>query len=201
MIKTRFILLSLVIVFAIAVIGQSHAAPANLLKNGNFETGVMDPWSTYGDMIKAEVIAKDAIEGNYCLHIVCATKGVNFWDGGLQNAGHTFEKGKIYTLAAFLKSPNKLQINFKPELAADPWTGYGDKVMTMTEQWQEYYITTPAMPDNINPATVTFHIAFDVGEFFVDNIQFYVGDYVPGNVSAVKSNDKLATTWGNLRSN
>ena len=39
MIKTRFILLSLMIVFAIAVIGQSHAAPANLMPNGGFESG------------------------------------------------------------------------------------------------------------------------------------------------------------------
>ena len=201
MIKTRFILLSLVIVFAIAVIGQSHAAPANLLKNGNFETGVMDPWSTYGDMIKATVVAKDAIEGKNCLDVVCSKKGANFWDGGLQNAGHTFGKGKTYTLSAFLKSPNKLQINFKPVLAADPWTGYGDKVMTMTEKWQEYYITTPAMVADVNPGCVTFHIAFDVGEFFIDNVQFYEGAYVPGVVTAVQSNDKLATAWGHIRSN
>ena len=201
MTKTRFIMLSLLVVFAVAVVSQSHAAPANLLNNGGFESGVIDPWSTYGDMITSEVIATDAIEGKYCLHIVCSQKGANFWDGGLQHAGHTFDNGKIYTLVAFLKSPNKLQINFKPELAADPWTGYGDQVMTMTESWQEYYITTPPMPGSINPATVTFHIAFDVGEFFIDNVQFYEGDYVPGASSAVQSKDKIATTWGHIRSN
>ena len=200
MTKTRFVLFSLLVVFAIAVASQSHAAPVNLLKNGGFESGAIDPWSTYGDMIKATVVAKDAIEGKNCLDVVCSKKGANFWDGGLQHAGHTFGKGKTYTLSAFLKSPNKLQINFKPELAADPWTGYGDKVMTMTEKWQEYYITTPAMAADVNPGCVTFHIAFDAGEFFVDNVQFYEGAYVPGVVTAVQSKDKLATAWGHIRS-
>jgi len=92
-----------------------------------------------------------------------------------------------------------LQINFKPELAADPWTAYGSQVMIMTESWEQYYITTPAMTDTVNPATVTFHIAFDAGEFYVDDVQFYEGEFVPGTPSAVKSEDKLASTWGQIR--
>jgi hypothetical protein len=199
MTKTKFAMILLFAILAIVIVGHAYSAPVNLLANGNFESGAMDPWTTYGAMIKPEVVSSGAIEGKYCLHVVCDTKGANFWDGGLQHAGHTFDQGKIYTLVAFLKSPQKLQINFKPELAQDPWTGYGDKVMTMTESWAEYYTTTPPMPNTVNPATVTFHIAFDVGEFYIDNVQFYEGEYVPGASSAVQAKDKLATAWGQIR--
>jgi len=181
------------------LMGYAYGAE-NLLKNGGFESGALDPWSTYGD-VTPKVIDKDAIEGKYCLQVTVNSKGANFWDSGLQHAGHTFQKDKVYTLAAFLKSPNKLQINFMPELAKDPWTGYGEKAMTMTENWQEYYITTPPMPNDVNPATITFHIAFDKGDFFIDGVRFYVGEYTPGTPTAVQPKSKLAVTWGSMKAN
>ncbi len=55
------------------------------------------------------------------------------------------------------------------------------------------------MPNTVDPATVTFHIAFDTGEFYVDDVLFYEGEFVLGTPSAVKSEDKLASTWGQIR--
>jgi hypothetical protein len=202
MAKTKLLLLSLMVVFIVVVAGNSYAAaPVNIIKNGGFESGVMDPWSTYGDMVKAEILAKDAIEGKFCLHLIIGTKPANFWDGGLQNGNQIFAKGKKYTLSAYVKSPQKLQINFKPELAADPWSGYGDKVMTTTDKWAEYYVTTPVMVADATPASVTFHITFDVGEYFMDGVFFYEGDYVAGMITPVQPKGKAATAWGQLKSN
>ncbi|MFZ2146404.1 MAG: LamG-like jellyroll fold domain-containing protein [Sedimentisphaerales bacterium] len=147
-------------------------APANILANGGFEDGVADPWSTYGS-VTTEVVTDDPAEGNYCLHVVVPAAGANFWDAGLQHAGHVFEAGKQYTLSAFLKcSQGTMDINFKPELAQDPWSGYGEQVMTMTDQWAEYSITTPVFDADVSPGCITFHIAFAPGDFWIDDVRF-----------------------------
>ena len=120
------------------------------------------------------------IKGCSCLHVNVTDLGADFWNVGLQHGGHVFEAGKHYTLSVFLKSKaGTLDINFKPELAADPWTAYGDQVITMTDEWVEYSITTPVIPADVDPASITFHIGFAVAEFWVDGARFYEGDYVP----------------------
>jgi thioredoxin len=159
----------------------------NILANGGFEDGNAWLWSTYGSVtpevvgtLDGAAVFEDPIEGGYALHLVIPEAGANFWDTGLQHAGHVFEVGKKYTLSAFLKSKKgTLDINFKPELGQDPWTGYGNQSFTMTEEWTEFSITTPVFTETVNPATITFHIGFAAGDFWIDGVRFYEGDYVP----------------------
>ncbi len=151
----------------------------NLLANGGFEDGVTDPWSVYGDTTM-EVVSEGAVEGTSCLHVTVNSAGANFWDAGLQHTGHVFEAGKQYTLSAFLRAgEGTMDINFKPELAADPWSGFGDQVFTMTDEWVEYSVTTPVLDGDVDPAAITFHIAFTAGDFYIDDVKFYEGEYVP----------------------
>lgn len=181
------------------------------LENGGFETGSVDPWSLYGDgsievvrQLEDAAVPEDPVEGKYALHITVNSAGANFWDIGLQQGDHVFERGEIYTLAAFLKSKEgSAQINFKPELSQDPWTGFGAQEFTMTEEWEEYYITTPMMPDDIDPASLTFHIGYAPVEFWMDGVRFYEGEYEEPEftpVRAVKPHDKLSSTWGSIKS-
>jgi len=166
-----------------------RALPAvNILANGGFEEGVAmtlntwEPltWNLYGSgsievvtELTGAAVPEAPIEGNYCLHIVVPAAGANFWDVGLQHIGHTFQVGKKYTLSAFLKcNQGTLQVNFKPELAEDPWTGFGEQVITMTDQWAEYSVTTPVFEADVSPASITFHIAFAAGDFWMDGVRF-----------------------------
>jgi hypothetical protein len=162
-------------------IGRSDPIPTefvNLLTNGGLEDGIPDPWSVYGDAT-LEVVQEGPVEGGNCLNVTVNSAGANFWDAGLQHGGHVFEAGKKYTLSVFLKSKSgPLDINFKPELAADPWTGYGSQAFTITEEWTEYNVTTPVMTEEVNPASITFHIGYAAGEFLVDSARFYEGDYI-----------------------
>jgi len=187
MLRFRFELLCLAILGLLTLgMGYAHAAEEgeNLLVNGGFEDAIAEPWSIYGAAtmkvvmeLKKAAVDEDPIEGDFCLQVTVDAKGANFWDAGFQHDGHTFEAGKVYTLSAYLKSADgPMQINFKPELGADPWTGYGNRAFVMTEEWKEYHITTPPMPANVNPATITFHIGYDVGEFWVDDVRFYEGE-------------------------
>ena len=177
----------LIVIFSIGFIGLSRSqAQENILANGGFEDGVAEPWSTYGSAtmevvqeLAGAAVPEAPIEGSSCLHVVVPAAGANFWDSGLQHAGHVFEAGKQYTLSAFLKcNQGTLDINFKPEIGQDPWTGYGDQIFTMTEEWAEYSVTTPVLTEDVNPASITFHIGFVAGDFWIDSVRFYEGDYV-----------------------
>jgi hypothetical protein len=145
----------------------------NILANGGFEDGVADPWSTYGDA-SLEVVQEDPVEGDYCLHVTVNSAGANFWDSGLQHTGHVFEAGKSYALSAWFKSKaGEFEINMKPERAGSPWEPYGEQRIILTEEWAEYTTETGVIPETVDPASITFHIAFTAGEFFVDDVEFY----------------------------
>jgi len=153
----------------------------NILVNGGFEDGTMDPWGIWGDQtgevvdtLVDAVVPEAPIEGTYCLHVITNTPGANDWDYGVNNGGHVFEGGKKYTVSVWLKcKEGTLDIRLKPEHGADPWEGYSDQVLTMTEEWAEYSVTTPVFAENVGPVSITFHTAFAAGEFWMDDVKFY----------------------------
>ena len=67
----------------------------------------------------------------------------------------------------------------KPELSADPWTGYNEAIVTVTDTWQEFHTTTDVLTDAVTPFSPTFHMGFAPGDFWIDNVKVYEGDYVP----------------------
>jgi hypothetical protein len=164
----------------------------NLLDNGGFETGDLTAWAGGGDvgsvmtvvnMLAGAEIPEDPIEGDFCLHINVQEEGPNGWDSQLKYYGLVFEEGKIYTLSAFLKSDDEMQVRLNPQLSEDPYTSYGAQTFTTTNEWQEYYITTPPMPETVDPANHDFHFNYGVGEFWIDDIKWYEGEYVPSDLS------------------
>ncbi len=162
----------------IRVSRAAQVAVVNLLTNGGFEDGVMAPWGIWG--ATAEVVTTNPAEGKSCLHVTVPQAGANFWDSGLNQSPFVFQAGKKYTFSAWLRcKQGTMRINFKPELQKDPWTGYGEQVITMSDQWVEYSVTTPVLAADVNPGSATFHIGFDAGEFWIDGVRFYEGDFVP----------------------
>jgi len=143
------------ILIGFVALGSGQAQDVqNLLANGGFEDGVMAPWNTYGSVTSEVVqglvgvnVLESPVEGQSCPHVTVSAAGANFWDLGLWHAGHVFEKDKKYTLAAWYKvAEGELNVNVKPELGQNPWTGYGVQAFTMTEEWQEFSVTTPYSP-------------------------------------------------------
>jgi hypothetical protein len=167
----------------------------NLATNGGFETGAVAPWGTYGSTAAAVTatvvtactganVPEGPIEGKYCLDLNVSGPGVNFWDAGfnLPGALPAFVNGTKYTLSAFFKVKSGTgKVNIKPEHAGGNWEGYGETQVTVTEKWAEYHVTTPVFTSDVSPMSLTFHIGFQAQELWVDNIKFYVGDYVPSN--------------------
>jgi hypothetical protein len=157
------------------------------LNNGGFEDGVLEPWSAYGDTttelvteLVGAAVPEPVIEGTTCLYVQVGAGAVNFWDMGLSPGPvDIFQAGKKYTFSVFMKSKSgTVDINLKPELAADPWTGYGDQMVTVTEEWQEFSVTTPVFEADVEPVAITMHIGNATGGIWVDGARFYEGDYV-----------------------
>jgi len=127
-------------------------------------------------------VAEGPIEGTYCLNVKVSAASTNFWDCAFNVAPPTFAKGRKYTMSAFFKVKSGTgKVNMKPEHAADPWEGYGEQQVTITDTWAEYYVTTPVFTSDVSPTSLTFHVGFQAQEFWVDNVKFYEGDYVPSN--------------------
>ncbi len=171
----------------------------NLLVNGGFETGELDPWigggnvgsvMTVVDELVGVEIPEDPIEGDYCLHIVVEEKGENTWDSQLKYMNLVFEAGKVYTLSAYIKSDDEMQVRLNPQLSEDPWTSYGAQTFTTTNEWQEYHITTPPMTETVFPANLDFHFNYSVGELWIDDVKFYEGEpYSPPPSGAIMLGD------------
>jgi hypothetical protein len=177
---------------AVLLVGFMGLAPClaqevNILVNGNFETGQTAPWNIWGGSTGQVVTRCDGaavpegpIEGKYCLHVTTIKGPANWWDVSLNQGVGVFQKGKKYTLSLWLKSKSgTAQMNLKPEHTTDPWEGYGDEIVTMTDTWAEYSITTPVFAADTSPAGITLHIGFAAAEFWMDAVRWYEGDYVP----------------------
>jgi hypothetical protein len=166
---------------------RSVVTVVNLLPNGGFEDGNAGPWNIYGNVtfeVVTEcvdaVVPEDLIEGDYCLHLVVPEAGAGPHEVGMSDGSHIFEQGKKYTFSCFIKCKSgTLEFRMKPEHCAAPWEGYNDQVFTATEEWQEFYVTTDVFAEDVAPASPSFHLAFQAGDFWMDNIRFYEGDYVP----------------------
>ena len=164
------------------------AQPVNILPNGGFETGAIAPYGTYGTCT-TEVVTKcvgadipeGPIEGKYCLHVVVPTPaaGSNNWDVGMTDDALTFQKGKKYTFSAFLKcKTGTLQVRMKPERGDTTYDSYNEIVFTVTDKWQEFTTTTAVFTADVTPASPTFHFNFSAGDFWIDGVRLYEGDYV-----------------------
>ncbi len=167
--------------------GPSQGQEAeNLLTNPGLEDGTANGWGGYGfntlevvqELIGAAV-PEDPIEGGYCMHVTEGDGAADFWESGLTLwGGNVFEAGKQYTFSVWLKSlQGDREISFKPEQNVT-WIGYGETNVTMTEEWAEYYTTTPVMSADVDDVMISIHVGFGPGEFWLDAARLYVGEYV-----------------------
>ena len=158
----------------------------NLLTNPGLEDGTANGWGGYGDNTRDVVqdlvgaaIPEGPIEGNYCLHVTVGENYVDFWEAGLTLwGGNVFESGKQYTFSFWAKSKEgERDINLKPEQNGT-WTAYGEKRITIDEEWAEYYTTSAVMTADVPNMQISVHVGFGPGEFWLDAARLYVGEYV-----------------------
>ena len=175
------------------------AAQDNMLDNSNFEDG-FEPWTGYGKATLS-IDNERAYEGSASLRAVVEEAGANFWDSGIQYKPEdlSFKGGTLQTWAFFAQSDPPVEINIKPEKAADPWTGYGAQRVNLTVEWAEYWVEfTP--DEEVAPASLTLHVAFEPSSIWLDHVRWYEGEYTPGDLqTSVEPNGRAAAVWGSLK--
>jgi hypothetical protein len=205
--------LSLFLLTGFFGLSPCHAQPGvNLISNGDFETGTNAGWNFYGNMTYEAVtecvgaaVPEPVIQGQYSMHIVVPAAGAGPQDVGISRGEYTFEAGKKYTLSCFMKTKSgTFDFVLKPEQSGT-WLGFNAQQFTATEEWQEFYTTTDVFTENTAPASPTFHLALQAGDFWLDDIKMYEGDYVEPEFSIVKARDpnpedgaRLQQTWASL---
>ncbi len=197
--RNRVVWLTTALLIGLVACGPSLGQQVtNILPNGGFESGQMGPYTTYG-AITAQVVTEctgatvpeKPIEGKYCLHVTVAAAGTNHWDCGISDGGYTFKQGKKYTFAAYFKCKSgTLQVCMKLEHAGGNYESYPETTFTATDKWQEFHITSPVMTADVTPASPTFHLAFAPGDFWIDGVRFYEGDYVKPTFVTVTTADE-----------
>ncbi len=181
------------------LVAATAAAQDNMLDNPSFEDGI-DPWTGYGTATLSSDNER-AYEGSASLRAVVEEAGANFWDSGIQYKpeGLAFKGGTLQTWAFFAMSDPGVEINIKPEKAADPWTGYGAKRVNLTAEWAEYWVEYTPDAD-VDPASLTLHVAFEPSSIWLDHMRWYHGEYTPGDLqTSVEPQGKAAATWGSLK--
>jgi len=191
----------------------------NLLDNGGFENGTTNPWKVGGgirdnggigatlevvDTLKGTKVPKEPIEGNLCLHVDVPKAGASISDVQIMVANHppVYEKGEIYTFSAFITSDDNMQFqlnigagsedSFKPNFKSETFI--------MTEEWIEYYLTTSPFSKQPVSTRAKFFVGSNKGEFWIDDIKIYKGEYIPSvPKQAIQPIGKLATTWARIK--
>jgi hypothetical protein len=184
--RTRIVWLTAILVVFMGFGLSRGQEVENLLTNPGLEDGTASGWGGYGDNTRVVVqdlvgaaIPASPIEGDYCLHVTVGEDYVDFWNAGLTLwGGNVFESGKQYTFSFWAKSKEgEREINLKPEQNGT-WTAYGEKRITITEEWAEYFTTSPAMTADVPNMQISVHVGFGPGEFWLDAARLYVGEYV-----------------------
>ena len=197
-----------VLVWAMAA--QAAEPGVNILKNADFEDGVVNPWSMWVEDQAAGVIAKmsldkkESVKGNESLAIITDNDGGNNKRIELHQNPLWLEKGETYTYAFWAKCestrPARMVVNHR----ADPWTSYGTQAIILQTDWSEHFVTFD-MPANdvLAGIYVELHDNTDTTVWF-DAFRLYVGDYEPddelgGGGRAVDPSGKASATWGAIK--
>jgi len=203
--------LSFILAFSGILIGQEIE---NLLINPDFEEGtngwVLELHGDKGAVAQLVVDKKEALTGKQCMLIdIQKLDGSGtWWHVGL-NQPVSVEAGKTYTLAVWAKTePEKVRtILLAGGENHGPWTNWGSKEFTITDEWAEYHTTWNQLVAD-NNARIRIAVGHSKDNVWVDHVRFYVGEYKEEDLKgmqqrggmSVNPSSKLASMWGRLKS-
>lgn len=208
--KYNFMLLIAMLCLAFITLSvEAQDVPENILQNSDFENVGNAPWTMWVEdpaaMAIMSVDKKEHVDGDQSLLIDIKKKG-----GGKRVELHqnplNLKKGQTLTYALWAKVPKDDVRNARmiANHRADPWTSYTFKDILIEEDWIEFW-STFTMPDNDNMAGIYIELIDTPGQVWFDHFRLYEGKYIEEDLGAKKakavdSKNKLAYTWGKVKS-
>jgi hypothetical protein len=178
------------------------------VQNADFEDGIVAPWTMWvEDAAAVAAMSIDKREGlmeSDALLIDISKKG-----GGqrveLHQRHFVLEKGQQLTYAFWAKTekdgvvPARMVVNHR----ADPWTSYGSKAITITDEWTEFWTPVNMTADD-DIVGIYVELRDTPSLVWFDNFRLYEGEYIELDleglpVKAVDPHSKVASTWCSIK--
>ena len=215
--ELRTIICFVALLTSLTCVSGLHAKrpPKNLLLDPGFEevekpehliAGTNGPWQVRGaeeakgELATPTIDKEDFVEGVQSIHILNIKGGWTDMQQGWWTGSNQFllEEDQKYTLSAWMKTSVPGAVNIKLSSWKDPWPNWGSKRVTLTTKWAEYFLTCTVREETLEPwCEFRFESLKDV---WFDSAWLYEDEYVPSpGPQAVKSQDKLAATWGEVK--
>ena len=200
----------------LALVG-SHAARAeeeveNWVVNGDFEGRTTEPWWLWiedWENVEAAMTIVDweSFTGSQSLLVEITKRGggqcVELHQGGHGTPAFHLKKGQKLTYAFWAKTEQGktcaavMVVNHRDV----PWTRYGVRSITITDEWTDYWVPVDAfVDDDLVGIYVELKDNREISIWF-DYFRLYEGDYILEFPRiAVEPRTKLASTWAAFRS-
>mgnify|MGYP002515821275 FL=1 len=176
---------------------ESTSDIKTIIKNGDFETGTNNGWSSWGNDSKAEVCAEAAKDGSYGLKLVNPKDGSDYYVAQCcQDLDGVLEVGKTYTIRFQAKSSVAGEVlQFAAQNSKD-YSGEGYHSFTIGTDWTTCEYDYTCNKENMNRILLNFGKV--AGTFYIDNVEFGIKEVDPmDNVLAGDSYDFEGGTKGN----
>ena len=180
----------------------------NLVQNSDFEDFSQAPWTMWiedGNAMAMMIVDnKESLTGDQSLLIDISKKG-----GGqrveLHQRHFNLENGQRLTYAFWAKVEEgdrreaKMIVNHR----ADPWTSYGSKNITITEEWTEFW-TPVVMTADDSLVGIYVELRDSPGLIWFDRFRLYEGEYIEEDIEgmekiAVEPRSKVVSTWASVK--
>ncbi|WP_031425586.1 endo-1,4-beta-xylanase [Flavimarina sp. Hel_I_48] len=157
---------------------DAEAETVNLITNGDFESGTLDPWTGYGNSSTREVSAEGAGYGDtgYAMVLTNPTVAQSYEAQQVYEFDAPLEQGTELTFSFYIKAEtaSSIQVEFQsPDYSAD----YSGAIEVGTSWMQIVRTITPSVADRGK-------FIFDFGEsattFYIDNVVLTNGEVSTG---------------------
>jgi hypothetical protein len=180
----------------------------NLIQNADFEDFGVEPWTMWIEdnavVATMEIDKNEGLMGSQSLLIDISTKGSG-QRVELHQRHFQLEKGQQLTYAFWAKTeedgvvPAKMIANHR----ADPWTSYGSKAITITDEWTEFW-TPVVMTADDDIVGIYVELRDTPSLVWFDHFRLYEGEYIEEDLEgmperAVQPHSKLASTWAAVK--
>jgi len=181
----------------------------NLVQNGDFENFDQAPWTMWVEDANARAVMiiddEESLTGDQSMLIDIDQKGGRMRVELHQNP-FVLKNGQQLTYAFWAKveeadvRPARMAVNHR----ADPWTTYGSKNFTITEEWTEFWTPVNMTADD-NNVGIYVELTDSTGLTWLDRFRLYEGEYVEEDLEgiekiAVEPRSKLISTWAGIKS-
>ena len=177
---------------------QSDSNIKNLLMNGDFENGNINPWFGWGNNSTREYSATDGVDGSACIVCTNPAAGNDYYVAQLmQDFDSPLENGKTYTMRFKARSAEpggSIQLCMQN-------TNHGNggwyKSVELTTSWATYEFEYTCSKDDNQELAINFGKVADV--FYFDDVEFGEKQASPDagrtNLLVDGSFDENASAW------